>query len=81
MVGPQILLSQQRDLRARDLVGRQNRPRTVAHRPGGASLMPTGHYEKAHPEPVGSDQHRRDPAPPSAAQCRPDQTTDSAVAR
>ena len=29
--------------------------RTVAHRPGEASVMLTKHYEKAHPEMVGSD--------------------------
>ena len=29
--------------------------RTVAHRPGEASAMLTKHYEKAHPEMVGSD--------------------------
>jgi hypothetical protein len=29
--------------------------RTVAHRPGEASVTLTKHYEKAHPEMVGSD--------------------------
>ena len=29
--------------------------RTVPHRPGEASVMLTKHYEKAHPEMVGSD--------------------------
>jgi hypothetical protein len=29
--------------------------RTVAHRPGQASVVLTKHYEKAHPELVGSD--------------------------
>jgi len=29
--------------------------RTVAHRPGEASFVLTKHYEKAHPELVGSD--------------------------
>jgi hypothetical protein len=28
---------------------------TVAHRPGQASLVLTKHYEKAHPEMVGSE--------------------------
>jgi hypothetical protein len=29
--------------------------RTVAHQPGAASVLLTKHYEKAHPEMVGSD--------------------------
>ena len=29
--------------------------RTVAHRPGQASVMLTRHYERAHPELVGDD--------------------------
>lgn len=29
--------------------------RTVAHRPGEASAVLTKHYERAHPEMVGSD--------------------------
>jgi hypothetical protein len=28
---------------------------TVAHRPGEASVVLTKHYEKAHPEMIGSD--------------------------
>jgi len=29
--------------------------RTVAHRPGQAGAVLTGHYQKVHPEMVGSD--------------------------
>ena len=37
--------------------------RTVAHRPGQASVVLTQHYEKAHPETVGSNKHHRDTTP------------------